>query len=80
MASDTCTEAGFRYRMIYLDSALIQSVLGGKSLPFIPGGLSWDARLFQAAETCLFEIGSGLPGLALFSRHKKTAYLSVSRF
>ena len=44
------TEAGFHYRMIYIDPAAIQQVLGGKPLPFIAGGLSGDPRLFRATE------------------------------
>lgn len=44
------TDAGFRYRMAYIDPALIQTVLGGEPLPFIAGGLSCDSRLYQASE------------------------------
>ncbi|MBF8726672.1 AraC family transcriptional regulator [Pseudomonas putida] len=44
------TEAGFRYRMAYIDPALIQAALGGQPLPFVPGGLSSDPRLFHASE------------------------------
>ncbi|MBA5706048.1 AraC family transcriptional regulator [Pseudomonas fulva] len=44
------TEAGFRYRMAYIDPALIQAALGGQPLPFVPGGLSNDPRLFHASE------------------------------
>ncbi|WP_331695765.1 AraC family transcriptional regulator [Pseudomonas sp. ZY71] len=44
------TDAGFRYRMAYVDPALIQNVLGGEPLPFIAGGLSSDPRLFRASE------------------------------
>ncbi|HEY3948762.1 AraC family transcriptional regulator [Phenylobacterium sp.] len=29
------SEAGFRYRILYLDPALVQEALGGKSLPFV---------------------------------------------
>ncbi|PLR31458.1 AraC family transcriptional regulator [Chimaeribacter californicus] len=47
------TEAGFRYRMIYIEPALIQKIVGGKPLPFIPGGLSDDPRLFAAAQPLL---------------------------
>jgi AraC-like DNA-binding protein/quercetin dioxygenase-like cupin family protein len=42
-------EGGFRYRLIYVQPAAIQEVLGGRALPFIDGGLSADARLYQAA-------------------------------
>ncbi|TRX75263.1 AraC family transcriptional regulator [Pseudomonas mangiferae] len=44
------TEAGFRYRMAYIDPSLIQNVLGGEPLPFIAGGLSNDPRLYHASE------------------------------
>ncbi|EQM71451.1 AraC family transcriptional regulator [Pseudomonas tohonis] len=45
------TEAGFHYRMIYVEPVLIQQVLGGRALPFVPGGLSDDLRLHRATET-----------------------------
>ncbi|WP_277963228.1 AraC family transcriptional regulator [Pseudomonas sp. RIT-To-2] len=45
------TEAGFRYRMAYVDPALIQQVLGGEPLPYIAGGLSSDLRLYRATES-----------------------------
>lgn len=44
------TQAGFRYRMAYVDPALIQRILGGEPLPYIAGGLSNDLRLYQAAQ------------------------------
>ncbi|MBA1202045.1 AraC family transcriptional regulator [Pseudomonas capeferrum] len=44
------TDAGFRYRMAYIDPSLIQNVLGGEPLPFIAGGLSTDPRLYRASE------------------------------
>lgn len=44
------TDAGFRYRMAYIDPSLIQNVLGGEPLPFIAGGLSSDPRLYHASE------------------------------
>jgi AraC-like DNA-binding protein len=44
------TDAGFRYRMAYIDPALIQNVLSGEPLPFIAGGLSSDPRLYRASE------------------------------
>jgi hypothetical protein len=39
--------------MLYIDPALIQKILGGKPLPFIPGGISSDPRLFAATEPLL---------------------------
>ncbi|WP_408535826.1 AraC family transcriptional regulator [Paraburkholderia fungorum] len=47
------TRDGFHYRMIYVDPALFQQVLGGKPLPFVEGGLSNDPRLFAATESLL---------------------------
>jgi len=44
------TDAGFHYRMAYVDPGLIQNVLGGQPLPFIAGGLSNDPRLYHASE------------------------------
>ncbi len=44
------TEAGFRYRMAYVDPAMIQQVLGGESLPYVAGGLSNDLRLYNASQ------------------------------
>jgi len=46
----TGTDAGFRYRMAYVDPALIKNVIGGKPLPIIAGGLSSDPRLYHANE------------------------------
>ncbi|EKK3976579.1 AraC family transcriptional regulator [Cronobacter sakazakii] len=47
------TTEGFQYRMLYIDPALIQKILGGKPLPFIPGGISSDPRLYAATEPLL---------------------------
>ncbi|UZE07267.1 AraC family transcriptional regulator [Pseudomonas corrugata] len=57
------SEAGFRYRMAYVDPALIQQVLGGEPLPFIPGGLSSDARLFRASESFVQAMDHSLDAL-----------------
>ncbi|NRH22580.1 AraC family transcriptional regulator [Pantoea stewartii] len=42
------TTEGFQYRMVYIEPALIQKILGGKPLPFITDGISTDPRLFAA--------------------------------
>ncbi|WP_434578076.1 AraC family transcriptional regulator [Pseudomonas sp. Z5-35] len=47
------TSDGFRYRMSYIEPALIQQVLGGRPLPFIEGGLSNDPRLNIATRRLL---------------------------
>ncbi|WP_213881647.1 AraC family transcriptional regulator [Pseudomonas sp. dw_358] len=44
------TQAGFRYRMAYVDPALIQRVLSGEPLPYVAGGVSNDPRLYRAAQ------------------------------
>jgi AraC-like DNA-binding protein len=47
------TESGFQYRMMYIEPALIQQMLGGQPLPFIKTGLSDDPRLFAATGALL---------------------------
>lgn len=44
---------GFRYRMIYVQPALLQQALGGRALPYIDTGLSQDPRLFNTIDTLL---------------------------
>lgn len=39
--------------MVYIEPALIQKILGGRPLPFIPGGLSADPRLGRAVQPLL---------------------------
>lgn len=51
------TAEGFRYRMIYVQPALIQEVLGGRALPFLEGGVSTDPRLAAATERMLSQFG-----------------------
>lgn len=48
--------AAFRYRTAYLRPADIQAVLGGRSLPFIDGGLSGDPRLAAAVDALLADL------------------------
>ncbi|MDP1739017.1 MAG: AraC family transcriptional regulator [Caulobacter sp.] len=45
--------AAFRYRTAYIRPADIQEVLGGRTLPFIAGGLSSDPGLAEAVEALL---------------------------
>jgi AraC-like DNA-binding protein len=47
------TVDGFQYRMIYVEPALIQEILGGKPLPFIKNGISTDPRLYAATNALL---------------------------
>lgn len=57
------TEEGFRYRMIYVEPALIQDVLGGRALPFLEGGVTTDPRLAVATATLLQHVGYTLEPL-----------------
>lgn len=59
------TEDGFRYRMFYLEPAMIQNVLGGKPLPFIKGGVSTDPRLLRATQTLLQDLSASFDPLEL---------------
>lgn len=57
------TDAGFHYRMLYIEPALIQRVLGGRPLPFVAGGRSDDPRLFAAAGSLLRSMDSAMDPL-----------------
>ena len=47
------TDEGFHYRMIYVDPALIQEVLGGQRLPFVESGTTDNVRLLSSARALL---------------------------
>ncbi|MGY2183029.1 helix-turn-helix transcriptional regulator [Pseudomonas agarici] len=49
-------EAGVIYQALQIEPALIQRVLGGKPLPFVPDGISTDPRLFSATKTLLHAV------------------------
>lgn len=59
------SEDGFRYRMFYLEPAMIQQVLGGKPLPFIAGGISSDPRLFAATQVLLQDMDCAIDPLEM---------------
>ena len=42
------TDEAFTYRTLNLDPSVLQSILGGYSLPFVEGGVSKDDRLREA--------------------------------
>jgi AraC-like DNA-binding protein len=42
------TDAGFHYRTVYLEPSLLQTVLGGRPLPFVDEGVSTDQALRRA--------------------------------
>lgn len=51
-------EAGFRYRMLYIEPRLVRAALGGRarSLPFVPAGISGDRRLVRAIGRALADL------------------------
>lgn len=51
------TGEGFHYRMMYVQPALFQEILGGRALPFVDGGLTTDPGVASAAETLLRHVG-----------------------
>lgn len=57
------TGEGFRYRMTYIEPALLQDALGGRALPFLEGGVTTDPRIAAAAETLLQGVGHTLEPL-----------------
>ncbi|VVD95672.1 AraC family transcriptional regulator [Pandoraea terrigena] len=57
------TDEGFQYRMIYVEPALFQDVLGGRALPFLDGGVTTDPRLAAATATLLQHVGHALEPL-----------------
>lgn len=57
------TYDGFQYRMIYIKPSLIQNILGGQPLPFIPNGISSDFRLFTATQPLLIDMATPLETL-----------------
>lgn len=57
------TDIGMRYRVGYIEPAQIQSVLGGKALPFIENGISDDPRIYQAVLGLLGEMDNDISGL-----------------
>lgn len=52
------SESGFLYRMIYVPPATIQDILGGQTLPFIPGGITGDPVLARSISPLLRHIDS----------------------
>ncbi|WP_263141921.1 AraC family transcriptional regulator [Pseudomonas sp. RIT-PI-AD] len=76
-------ESGFHYRMVYVEPALLQPILGGKPLPFIRDGLSSDPRLFAASQGLLQSLDCPLDPLeeddALFDLAMALAAASGTR-
>lgn len=57
------TEEGFHYKILYILPETIQQVLGGKPLPFIPGGVSSDPRIVSAISIMLTNLDAQLDSL-----------------
>ena len=57
------TEAGFRYRILYIDPALILEALGGRALPFVREAVTGDARLASVAARALDDLDARLSDL-----------------
>ncbi|MDC0661371.1 helix-turn-helix domain-containing protein [Marinobacter sp. SS21] len=57
------TEEGFHYKILYVSPEVIQQVLGGKPLPFIPGGISSDPRIVSAISNMLIHLDGPLDSL-----------------
>ncbi|AZE86714.1 Transcriptional regulator, AraC family [Pseudomonas orientalis] len=55
-SGSAATEDGVIYQVLQIEPAVIQRVLGGKPLPFVPEGISTDRRLFNATETLLHAV------------------------
>lgn len=55
-SGSAANEDGVIYQVLQIEPALIQHVLGGKPLPFVPDGISTDRRLFDATETLLHAV------------------------
>jgi AraC-like DNA-binding protein len=58
-------DAPFRYRTAYIPPALVQDVLGGRSLPFVEGGVSRDIRLQRPISALLDDYHRPLDELEL---------------
>lgn len=59
------TEAGFRYRMLYIEPRLIRDALGGRTsaLPFVRTPVVRNSRLFTALRSALRDLGRSLEAL-----------------
>ncbi|SAK53254.1 AraC family transcriptional regulator [Caballeronia hypogeia] len=72
------TMEGFRYRMLYVDPALIQSILGGRALPFVEGGVTTDSRVSRATEALLQRTEGALPPLEPLEQHDALTELALA--
>lgn len=52
------TDDSFHYRIMYIEPSTLQSVIGGRPLPYIEGGISSNPRLHQATEFLMDDLNS----------------------
>jgi AraC-like DNA-binding protein len=57
------TGDGFRYRMLYVQPAVLQEALGGTPLPFVAAGTSTDPRLGASVHALLRDLAQAPDGL-----------------
>ncbi len=57
------TDDGFRYRMLYVEPALLREALGGRAIPFVRDGVSDDPRLRAAVISALSDFDDPLEEL-----------------
>ncbi|GAA3938644.1 AraC family transcriptional regulator [Litoribacillus peritrichatus] len=57
------TQEGFHYKILYIQPELIQNILGGQSLPFVPDGVSKDTRITSAVSGLLDRLDNPLESL-----------------
>ena len=58
------SEAGLRYRGVYVPPSLVQQIVKGKPLPFFKAGVTQDPRLAAAADALFDTLGDELDSLA----------------
>lgn len=54
---------GFQYKILYVQPELIQQILGGQPLPFVPDGISTDPRITSTVTTLLERLDDPLDSL-----------------
>jgi AraC-like DNA-binding protein len=57
------TEAGFRYRILYVDPSLIQEALGDRALPFVSEAVTGDPRLTRVVARALKDLDAAITDL-----------------
>src|SRR6185437_1943955 len=58
------TETGFSYRIVYVDPALVQSALGGRTLPFVADPIIGSGVLDGALPSALWRLDEPIENIA----------------